>query len=203
MAETLLPHTPTSPALTPNTRTEAEAALSYNALHQTSSAGYPNPGHPARSNSHNYLDAASAAGYPPTSAEPPYPTEATAEQVKGTLSRGTTQAVLQKMESVSAGENMSFEASELGRRVSREGERRTSLIQMTSTSTSTTDGTVDAEGVFGGSGEEAKPTFDRRQSWRSEDLKRLRYEQERLMAEIKAEDGKGFGYESVEASPRR
>jgi len=92
------------------------------------------------------------------------------------LSRGTTQVVLQKMDS----------GTELGRRISKEGVRRTSLIQVPGEKEGGGGGGGDKVqdgnkgGVDGVAGERAsKPGFDRRQSWNKEDLKRVL--SERLM----------------------
>ena len=113
---TLAPQTATSPpsgTLTPNTRSEAEAALTHNALVQSSCAGRPQPTTPLSPPSSNYLTASNSTPPAPeqslrsvTSASPP------------PLSRGTTAAVLSKMSS----DDWDFSGSALGRRVS--GSRR-------------------------------------------------------------------------------
>lgn len=216
-----LPVTPTDiGALTPNTRSEAEAAFTFNAMYQTSSSGPPKPFVPhqnysmQRRQSHNYLDAANEAGLPPSTCEPPYPTEETAEQVKGNLSRGTTQAVLQKMDSLTkitnsfgetrtehthvtfAGQTTTsgpeLDTGALNTRLAREGHRRTSSITVpvpvdlkTIASRTTT-----TEEVF------EKPSFDRSMSWKREDKKRALYQQEKLMEEERR-NGKNYGYDSA------
>jgi hypothetical protein len=245
-------------ALTPNTRSEAEAAIAvrplspspsplpphhplyhihtsapssplidpqFNVMHQTASSGPPRPFFPPphaeypmhRRQSHNYLDAATEAGLPPSACEPPYPTETTAEQVKGNLSRGTTQAVLQKMEAMTSSSrttdsstskttrtqqtHVAFAAGQtafpdgeggvLKKRLSREGERRTSSItvpipaELASTTFINT-----TEDVF------EKPSFDRNMSWKREDRKRALYQQEKLMEEERR-FGKNYGYDSA------
>jgi hypothetical protein len=159
--------------LTPNTLAEAESAFTFNSTLQTSSAGKPQPHTPlptSDSPQSNYLSAASAAGLV---AEPPYPDDLPLEHVRslpgGALSRGTTQAVLQKMDS----------GTKLGKRGNKEGVRRTNAIQVPG-------GTED--GVDGGA---SKPRFDRTQSWNKEDLKRVM--SERLMT---GEASGNTGYES-------
>ena len=156
MTDTLTVRTPTEPGLTPNTRTEAEAALTYNALVQTASAAAPQATTPTAEkprptlhtrDSSNYADAATSAHL---SAEPPYPTDETAEAVRGTLSRGTTAVVLERMTSPTS---PTPEETLLSRRATREGERRTSLVA--------------ADG--GGS---QRPVFNQRQSYNQQDLKR-------------------------------
>jgi hypothetical protein len=153
--------------LTPNTRAEIESAFSFNSTLQTSSAGKPQPHTPlptSEPTSSNYLSAASAAGLV---AEPPYPDDVPLEHVRslpsGALSRGTTQAVLQKMDS----------GTELGRRVTKEGERRTNAIPVPGGSADSGSQGAGADGV------PTKPAFDRTQSWNKEDLKRAL--SERLM----------------------
>jgi len=213
-----LPITPTDiGALTPNTRSEAEAALTFNALHQTSSSGPPKPFFPRpeysmhRRQSHNYLDAATEAGLPPSTCEPPYPTEETAEQIKGSLSRGTTQAVLQKMDSLSVSKNSSGEtrvehthvafASQstvpeldggmLSKRLSREGQRRLSSNSVPGPASLEAIASKDTTGeAF------EKPSFDRSMSWKREDKKRALYQQEKLM-EAEQRFGKNYGYDSA------
>ncbi|QDS70730.1 hypothetical protein FKW77_002945 [Venturia effusa] len=212
-------------ALTPNTRSEAEAAFTFNALHQTSSSGppkpfVPNPEHPLqRRQSHNYLDAATQAGLPPSASEPPYPTEETAEQVKGNLSRGTTQAVLEKMESLTkttneggaveaepdhvtfagtssdSADGSALETGGLNKRLAREGHRRTSSI--------TVPVPDDLKENTGGGQSFQKPSFDRTMSWKREDKKRALYQQERLMEEERR-NGKNYGYDSAgEEDPKQ
>jgi len=201
--------TPTSPGLSPNTRAEAEAAFTYNALYQTASAAHPQPITPltemsqpmlpvrgapsssgASNGNDNYLHAASAAGF---TIEPPYPSDGTAEQVKGTLSRGTTQAVLRKMDSAGSADGFEFGGTVLGKRVSREGERRTSRIPVPNT-----DGSAAVNGAGAEAGKEptgmVKPGFDRQVSWSKEDMKRVM--QERLMKD-EAGSGENAGYSSV------
>jgi len=147
--------------LTPNTLAEIESAFTFNSTLQTSSAGKPQPHTPlpaSDSSTTNYLSAANAAGL---AAEPPYPDDVPLEHVRslpsGALSRGTTQAVLQKMDS----------GTELGRRGGNEGVRRTSAIQVPGGKEGGVDGVAQ------------KPGFDRTQSWNKEDLKRAM--SERLM----------------------
>jgi hypothetical protein len=164
-----------------------------------------------------------AAGLPLTACEPPYPTEETAHRVQGTLSRGTTQAVLAKMDSVSKNHgHVSFKNADgeaLGKRISWEGERRTSSIivpvALAGAGAGAPGGGVrvnrDVDGggialgkqvpsIFGGGDAaadlESKPSFDRTQSWKREDKKRDLYQQERLM-DMERRNGKEFGYESV------
>lgn len=259
-----LPITPTDiGALTPNTRSEAEAAFTvgpqvssqpisipdpaqahphplyhihasspnspvdaqFNALHQTSSSGPPKPfvPHPEypmqRRQSHNYLDAATEAGLPPSACEPPYPTEETAEQVKGNLSRGTTQAVLQKMDlmtkttsadgtvkeehahvtfagsttttSSGSADTTALDMGGLNKRLAREGHRRTSSITVpVPASLKENTNTSRGEQVF------EKPSMDRAMSWKREDKKRELYQQEKLMEEERR-NGKNYGYDSA------
>jgi hypothetical protein len=265
-----LPITPTDlGALTPNTRSEAEAAFTvspqvstqlifipepalphplyhihasspsspvdaqFNALHQTSSSGPPKPfvPHPEypmqRRQSHNYLDAATEAGLPPSACEPPYPTEETAEQVKGNLSRGTTQAVLQKMDSLtkttsadgtvkeehthvtfagsttttssdSAAETSGLDIGGLNKRLAREGHRRTSSITVP-----VPDGLKENVSPSGGDQAFEKPSFDRTMSWKREDKKRALYQQENLL-EAERRNGKNYGYDSAgEEDPKQ
>jgi hypothetical protein len=161
--------------LTPNTLAEIESAFTFNSTLQTSSAGKPQPHTPpATSNpsSTNYLSASSAAGL---AAEPPYPDDVPLEHVRslpsGALSRGTTQAVLQKMDS----------GTELGRRGGNEGAKRTSAIQVPGSKEGSADGAA------------RKPGFDRTQSWNKEDLKRAM--SERLMT---GEADENAGYVSKE-----
>lgn len=177
MTDTLPILTPTEPGLTPNTRTEAEAALSYNATLQTQSAAAPQAttptGERARPplhtrNSSNYATAASSANL---SFEPPYPTESTAEAVRGNLSRGTTQAVLERITSPTSpppAETL------LSKRASREGERRTSQIA-----------------ADGGK----RPLAYQRQSYNQEDLKRVM--SEKMMEDGPKKSGDASGYDSV------
>jgi hypothetical protein len=192
----------------------------FNAMHQTSSSGPPKPFVPhqdypmQRRLSHNYLDAANEAGLPPSTCEPPYPTEQTAEQVKGNLSRGTTQAVLQKMDSLtkiinSSGETRAehthvtfagqtttsgpeLDAGTLNKRLAREGHRRTSSITVPVPADlkTTIPGNTTAENVF------ERPSFDRSMSWKREDKKRALYQQEKLMEEERR-NGKNYGYDSA------
>jgi len=174
--------------LTPNTLAEAESAFLFNSTLQTSSAGKPQPTTPLPSTHphSNYLSAASAAGL---ALEPPYPDDVPLEHVRGlpsgALSRGTTQAVLQKMDSGSS--------VELGRRGSKEGAKRTSLIKMPGGDGGGKDGVKDGavDGIDGASGK--KPSFDRKQSWNKEDLKRVM--SERLMTEVDG-SGEAAGYDS-------
>jgi len=165
--------------LTPNTLAEAESAFTFNSSFQTSSAGKPQPTTPLplhSSDTSNYLSAASAAGL---AVELPYPDDVPIEHVRGlppgALSRGTTQAVLEKMDS----------GTSLGRRGSKEGERRTRDIQVPFKKEG---GKVDGSNGGVNSGV-AKPGFDRRQSWNKEDLKR--FMSERLMT------GEGGGDENA------
>lgn len=127
--------------------------------------------------SSNYLSAASAAGL---ALEPPYPSDGSAERVRhlsgGTLSRGTTQAVLQKMDSGELD-------TELKRRAAKEGERRTSQLSPV--------GSRDAEGDAAGAAK--KPGFDRTQSWNQQDVKRVM--SEKLMSDEQG-SGDGVGYSS-------
>lgn len=260
-----LPITPTDiGALTPNTRSEAEAAFTvgpqvssqpisitepahphplyhihtsspnspvdaqFNALHQTSSSGPPKPfvPHPEypmqRRQSHNYLDAATEAGLPPSASEPPYPTEETAVQVKGNLSRGTTQAVLEKMDSMTKTTttsadgtvkeehtHVSFAGSTtttssvldiggLNKRLAREGHRRTSSITVPVPA-----GLKENTNTTGGDQAFQKPSFDRSMSWKREDKKRALYQQEKLMEEERR-NGKNYGYDSAgEEDPKQ
>jgi hypothetical protein len=173
--------------LTPNTLAEAESAFTFNSTLQTSSAGKPQPTTPlpSDSSSSNYLSAASAAGLV---IEPPFPDDVPLEHVRslptGTLSRGTTQAVLQKMDS----------GTELGKRGSKEGARRTNMIQVpVEKEESGTAAGGAASGSTGVDGVASKPGFDRRQSWNKEDLKRVM--SERLMTEDVASD-ENAGYVS-------
>jgi hypothetical protein len=144
--------TPTSPGLTPNTRTEAEAAFSYNAMVQTVSAAKPQATTPLTENlpsrpqlqtrtSYNYAYAATASNL---SYEPPYPSDETAEAVRGNLSRGTTQAVL---ETIASG--VAPKETLLSKRQNREGERRTSQIAA------------------------PRPQVQNRQSYNQQDMKRI------------------------------
>lgn len=258
-----LPTTPTEfDALTPNTRSEAEAAFAvgpqpsspsshfcgpnhifyqihtsapsspiesqFNTLYQTSSSGPPKPfvvPHPEypllRRQSHNYIDAANDAGLPPSTCEPPYPTEATAEQVKGNLSRGTTQAILEKMDSITkttsangetktehthvtfSGETTTTisggpepDVGDLDMRLAREGHRRTSSITVP-VPAGLKEMTNTTSNVF------KKPTFDRSMSWKREDKKRALYQQEKLMEEERR-NGKNYGYDSAsEEDPKQ
>lgn len=172
---------PTEPDLTPNTRTEAEAAPSYNDLLQTASAAAPQATTPTTPTteqkrptlhtrtSSNYATAASSANL---SFEPPYPTDATAEAVRGNLSRGTTQAVLEKMQSPTS---PSAEETLLSKRASREGERRASKVA------------ADGEGQ--------RPLAYQRQSYNQEDLKRVL--SEKLMEDGAKAPGEATGYDSV------
>ena len=177
MTDTLPILTPTEPGLTPNTRSEAEAALSYNASRQTASAAAPQATTPTGENarpplhtrnSSNYATAASQANL---SFEPPYPTESTAEAVRGNLSRGTTQAVLERITSPTSpppAETL------LSKRQSREGERRTSQIA--------------ADG--------GRPKAYQRQSYNQQDLKRVM--SEKLMEDgTEKKSGDATGYDSV------
>jgi len=170
--------------LTPNTLAEAESAFLFNSTLQTSSAGKPQPTTPLPSTQphSNYLSAASAAGL---ALEPPFPDDVHLEHVRslptGALSRGTTQAVLQKMDSGSS--------LELGRRGSKEGAKRTSLIKMPGEGGDGADGAAD--GVDGAYGK--KPGFDRKQSWNKEDLKRVM--SEKFMAQVEG-SGEAAGYDS-------
>ncbi|TID26776.1 hypothetical protein E2P81_ATG01239 [Venturia nashicola] len=264
-----LPITPSDiGALTPSTRSEAEAAFAvrsqaspqsisvpdsaqahpfyhihtsspnspidgqFNALYQTSSSGPPKPfvQHPEypmqRRQSHNYLDAATEAGLPPSTCEPPYPTEETAEQVKGNLSRGTTQAVLQKMDSIikttsadgvvkeehthvtfvgstaatSSGplDTSALDMGGLNKRLAREGHRRTSSITVP-----VLTGLKESTNMTGGGEVLQKPSFDRAMSWKREDKKRALYQQEKLMEEERR-FGKNYGYDSAsEEDPKK
>jgi hypothetical protein len=173
--------TPTGPGLTPNTRTEAEAALSYNSSRQTASAAQPQATTPATEEepTHPLLQARTPSNYQAAAAvanlsyEPPYPSDETAEAVRGNLSRGTTQAVLAKMAS---SENPI--ESLLSKRASREGERRTNALA--------------ADGVDRGS---ARPNFSQRQSYNQQDLKRLMSEKMMLDG---AKAPSETGYNSVD-----
>ena len=122
--------------LTLSELSEAEAALAYNGALQTSSAGKPQPTTPQYVPSNNdicttrqmggntgavctpslqaqeSIDSTTSVGREDDAAAPP-------------LSRGTTRAVLDKMDSPDFG-------SELRKRIHREGERRTSLIPVKS-----------------------------------------------------------------------
>ena len=174
MTSTLPIITPQEPVLTPNTRSEAEAALSYNATLQTASAAAPQattpPARPSlhTRNSSNYVNAASSANLP---FEPPYPSEDTAEAVRGNLSRGVTQAVLERITSPTG---PSPEETLLSKRASREGERRTSKVA--------------ADG--------GRPTAYQRQSYSEQDLKRVL--SEKLMVDDgKTASGDATGYDSV------
>jgi len=154
--------------LTPNTKREAEEAFTFNSTYQTASAAAPQPTTPELASNvtttatHNYLSAAKSAGLPEP--EPPYPSDGLSPLFNGkpggTLSRGTTQAVLQKMDS---GEVPIGEA--LGRRATREGEKRTSNIGV--------DGLGQGKGIDGATGADFKPSFDRKASYNREDLKRV------------------------------
>jgi hypothetical protein len=172
--------------LTPNTLAEAESAFTFNSTLQTSSAGKPQPTTPLPSGlpSSNYLSAATAAGLV---VEPPFPDDLPLEHVRslpaGTLSRGTTQAVLQKMDS----------GTELGRRGSKEGVRRTNMIQVPAEKGDGDAGGGTTDDIKGVDGVASKPGFDRRQSWNKEDLKRVM--SERLMTEDVASD-ENAGYVS-------
>lgn len=169
--------------------------------------------------SHNYLDAATEAGLPPSVCEPPYPTEETAEHVKGTLSRGTTQAVLKKMDSMSktasadgamkeehthvafAGsttttssglaDTSDLDMGGLNKRLAREGHRRTSSITVPVPA-----GLKESTNTTGGGEILEKPSFDRTMSWKREDKKRALYQQEKLMEEERR-FGKNYGYDSA------
>lgn len=172
-----------------------------------------------RRQSHNYLDAATEAGLPPSACEPPYPTEETAEQVKGNLSRGTTQAVLEKMDSItktnsadgavkeehtrvnfadsttttSSGpaDTSALDMGGLNKRLAREGHRRTSSITVpVPAGLKENTNTTGGEQVFD------KPLFDRTMSWKREDKKRALYQQEKLMEEERR-FGKNYGYDSA------
>lgn len=181
---------PTDGPLTPNTLTAAEEALKYNEALQTSSAGRPQPTTPTGPSrqSSNYAAAALHSGFNPSA---PYPaslragesTDSAASEEHedvaaafaaalepGKLSRGTTQAVLAKMESPEFG-------SALGKRMGREGERRTRLVPVKSNES--------AEAERGGG---KKPGLDRQQSWSQEDAKRAMTE--RLMGPV--DDGEGY-----------
>jgi hypothetical protein len=172
-------------ALTPNTLNDAEAAFTFNSTIQTSSAGRPQPTTPPTSDG---LLAPTSAPLPTHLApEPPYPSDGTEARFLGhpgsSLSRGTTQAVLQKMDSIG------IDGAELGRRASlaKEGEKRTAAIPVPSSD--------EAGGKAGGAAAAAaaKPGIDRRQSWSKEDYKRVA--SERLMGED-AGTGDGAGYTS-------
>jgi hypothetical protein len=174
MTSTLPIPSPSEPLLTPNTRSEAEAALTFNATVQTASAAAPQattpPARPPlhTRNSSNY---ATAASYANLSFEPPYPTEDTAEAVRGNLSRGTTQAVLERITSPTS---VSPEETLLSKRASREGERRTSKVA--------------ADG--------GRPEAYQRQSYSAQDLKRVM--SEKLMGDDKPEaSGDATGYDTV------
>ncbi|KIW08709.1 uncharacterized protein PV09_00655 [Verruconis gallopava] len=178
MASSLSVPSSTSPGLTPNSRSEAEIALAYNAFHQTSSAGKPQattptaedlPMRPALKTrtSSNYQAAAALAH---VSFEPPYPTDETAQAVRGTLSRGTTQVVLDKMATEDPGETL------LSKRQSREGARRTSEVA--------------ADG-----GSIARPGLNTRQSYNEQDLKRMMTE--KLMQDDDSKSPDAAGYESI------
>jgi hypothetical protein len=89
--------------------------------------------------------------------------------------------VLEKMASPDFG-------SELGKRVNREGERRTSSIPVGSAESERVMAAVDR-----GHGEKgAAPAFNRQQSWNQKDMKRVMTE--RLMGPVDDEDG---GYSSA------
>ncbi|KAF2429400.1 hypothetical protein EJ08DRAFT_650430 [Tothia fuscella] len=197
-------HANVTEALTPNTLTEAEAAFTFNSTIQTSSAGKPTPITPPIPTNQNstFLDPSSAndntsgprGGGPQP--EPPYPSDGTTPHFTGlpggTLSRGTTQAVLQKMDSL----GLDGIGSELGRRGSREGEKRTRDILLPA---SALGGANENKGANAKENENklenegGKPGFDRRQSYNKEDLKRVM--SEGLMGEGKGE-GHGVGYSS-------
>jgi len=121
---------------------------------------------------------------------------------------------------------VSFDYSEdgglLGKRMSREGERRTSSITVPlpapggvpavnivpAAGKENVNMGVEGGGVAlgngvpsnvnsgsGAAGNESKPSFARVQSWKREDAKRALYQQERLM-ETEWRHGKNFGFES-------
>jgi hypothetical protein len=115
------------------------------------------------------MDSAMSVGHEDDAAAPP------------SLSRGTTRAVLEKMASPDFG-------TELGKRMNREGERRTSSIPVGSAESERVMAAVDR-----GHGEKgAAPAFNRQQSWNQEDMKRVMTE--RLMRPVDDEDG---GYSSA------
>ena len=178
--------------LTPFTLSEAEAALACNEALQTSSAGRPQPATPQHLPSTNYVCAALHQGANPGTPHPPSfrPQESTDsgawvghEHDAGVppLSRGTTRVVLEKMASPEFG-------SELMKRMSREGERRTSLIPVRSGESE--GDPADGSGHDGEKG--VKPGFNRQQSWSQEDVKRVMME--RLMEPV---DEGGGGYSSA------
>lgn len=202
------PPEPQDPLLTPNTLSEVEMALKYNELYQTSSAGRPQPTTPlgpSRQSSNYYATAALKHGIDPAAPHPPsfLPAESTdsgysvgehdadglsAGAVEaGKLSRGTTQAVLEKMAS------SDFDGSLLRKRGSREGERRTRLVPVKSgesiPDTAFDRPAGDGEVVDGGGGVK-KLGFDRQGSWSQEDMKRVMTE--RLMAPVGEEESAGY-----------
>jgi hypothetical protein len=176
MASSLEVPSPTSDVLTPNTRSEAEIALAYNAARQTASAAAPQattpidesgrPILPSRTSS-NYADAATGANL---SYEPPYPSEATAEQVRVNLSRGITAEVLERITSPTSPPPVE---SLLSKRASKEGERRTSQIAANS----------------------GRPRMQQRQSYSQQDLKRIM--SEKLMEDGATAQPDATGYDSV------
>ena len=89
--------------------------------------------------------------------------------------------VLEKMASPEFG-------SELRKRLSREGERRTDLIPIRPAEIEQGADTADS----GDDEKDVKPAFDRQQSWSQEDMKRARTE--RLMGPVDEENG---GYSSA------
>jgi hypothetical protein len=194
---------PSADLLTPNTRTEAEAALQHNVSCQTSSAGRPQPTTPLPTSTptSNYLAAAEAHGistgipHPPTSTStiPVLRTEDgtasnesydTYSRVWAPLSRGTTAAILQKMNS--GDYNFGDSTSGLARRVSREGERRTSLVTVKSR-----EGQADKKDA------EPKQGLQRHQSWRQEDMKHSIMQQYMQVPEAPS----SYGYSSRGGTP--
>ena len=169
---------PTDPPLTPNTLTAAEEALRFNEALQTASAGAPQPTTPAVSRrTSNYAAAAAHSGL---NAGAPYPASFRARSSTdsgtstahdddadddaaaapafeafepGKLSRGTTQAVLEKMAS-----HEFVAGGTLARRLGRAAERPAAE-----------GGPERADGVPRAG---AKPGFDRQVSWSAEDRKR-------------------------------
>lgn len=163
------------PILTPNTRAEAEAALSYNAMRQSPVTTPKTEDRSTRPSLQNHTPSnyQAAAAVANLSYEPPYPSDKTAEAVRGNLSHGTTQAVLE--ETADGRDSPGHGESLLRKRESREGARRTSQISA--------DGSRDA-----------RPRPYQRQIYNQEDLKRLMTQ--RLM-EDDMDDPDETGYTSA------
>lgn len=178
--------------LTPSALSEVEAALTYNETLQTSSAGRPQPTTPQRLPSNNYICAALNMGANPGAPYPPSlqaqgsidSTESVGHEddvVARPLSRGTTQAVLEKMASPEFG-------SALRKRMSREGEGRASSVPIRPTE-SERDVTVTDRG---GDEKGVRTVFNTEQSRSHEAVKKMM--EERLMWLMDNEDR---GYSSA------